>query len=274
MAAVESAHDMSSKTLLNSTVLSAGQTAEQDLSDALANIFADPNVAPFVCKQLIQHLVTSTPSAAYVSRVASVFANNGNGMRGDMQAVITAVLLDQEARAGDTNAASDAGHLREPVLFLTAMMRALQFTNTDTNGSWDSLATYAGNLSERPYRSGSVFNFFPPGYVIPGTTLNAPEFGIENTATVVLRLSLADAVVNNKISSFKVDLSSTSTLGALAATPSSLLDTLSALFMHGQMPSDMRSTILSAITPLTSNAQRVRVAIYLIVTSSQYKVIH
>lgn len=274
MAAVESAHDTSTKNLLNGTVLPGGQTAAQDLSDALANIFAEANVAPFVCKQLIQHLVTSTPSPAYVSRVAAVFANSGSGVRGDMQAVITAILLDPEARAGDTNAAFDGGHLREPVLFLTAMMRALQFTNTDTNGSWDSLANYANNLSERPYRSGSVFNFFAPGYVIPGTTLNAPEFGIENTATAMLRLSLADAIVNNKISSFKVDLSNTSTLGTLAANPSSLVDTLSVLLMHGQMPPDMRSTILSVITPLTSNAQRVRIAVYLIVTSSQYKVIH
>lgn len=274
MAAVESAHDTSTKNLLNGTVLPGGQTAAQDLSDALANIFAEANVAPFVCKQLIQHLVTSTPSPAYVSRVAAVFANSGSGVRGDMQAVITAILLDPEARAGDTNPAFDGGHLREPVLFLTAMMRALQFTNTDTNGSWDSLANYANTLSERPYRSGSVFNFFAPGYVIPGTTLNAPEFGIENTATAVLRLSLADAIVNNKISSFKVDLSNTSTLGTLAANPSSLVDTLSVLLMHGQMPPDMRSTILSVITPLTSNAQRVRIAVYLIVTSSQYKVIH
>ena len=274
MVAVESSHDTTSKTLLSGTVLPAGQTAEQDLSGALANIFAESNVAPFVCKQLIQHLVTSTPSPAYVSRIAAVFANNGSGVRGDMRAVITAILLDQEARAGDTNSAFDGGHLREPVLFLTAMIRALGFTNTDTNGSWDSLAGYSSNLSERPYRSGSVFNFFPPGYVIPGTTLNAPEFGIENTATAVLRLSLADSIVNNKISSFRVDLSNTSTLGTLAANPGSLLDTLSTLFMHGQMPANMRSTILSAITPLTSNAQRVRVAVYLIVTSSQYKIIH
>jgi len=274
MASVASEHDTTAKTLLNGTVLPAGNTAEQDLTGALTNIFNHPNVGPFVCQQLIQHLVTSTPSPAYVSRVAAVFANNGSGVRGDMQAVVRAILTDSEARAGDTNASYDGGHLREPVLFLTAMMRGLGFTNTDVNGSYESLANYASNLSERPYRANSVFNFFPPNYVIPGTTLNAPEFDIENTATATLRLSLADSIVNNKINSFTVDLSNTSTLGVMAANPATLTDYLGMLLMHSQMPTNMRTTIVNTITPLTSNAQRVRIALYLIVTSSQYKVIH
>lgn len=274
MAPVESQHDTTAKTLLNGTVLSAGGTAEQDLKGALDNIFAHQNVGPFVCTQLIQHLVTSTPSAGYVSRVAAVFANNGKGVRGDMQAVLTAILTDSEARAGDTNASYDGGHLREPILFLTAMMRGLGFTNTDVNGSYESLSNYSNTLSERPYRANSVFNFFPPDYVIPATTENAPEFGIENTATATLRLSLADSIVNNKISGFAVDLSNTSTLGVMAANPLTLVSYLSTLLMHSQMPANMQTTIVNAITPLSSNAQRVRVAVYLIVTSSQYKIIH
>ena len=274
MAPVESAHDTTSKILLNGTVLSAGQTAETDLAGALSNIFNHPNVGPFVCKQLIQHLVTSTPSAAYISRVAGIFANNGSGVRGDMKAVVRAILDDPEARAGDTNASYDGGHLREPILFITAMIRGLGFTNTDPNASYESLSNYSNNLSERPYRANSVFNFFPPDYVIPGTTLNAPEFGIENTATTTLRMSLADSIVNNKITSFTVDLSNTSSLGVLAANPTNLVNTLSMLFMHSQMPANMQTAIVNAITPLTSNAERVRVAVYLIITSSQYKVIH
>ena len=191
-----------------------------------------------------------------------------------MKAVITAILTDQEARAGDTNASFDGGHLREPVLFITAMMRGLGFTNTDPNSSYFSLSGQSARLSEEPYRANSVFNFFPPDYVIPDSGLNAPEFGIENTATAVIRLSLADAIVNNRIGSFTVDLSNTSAMGQLAAKPSDLVDTLSLLFMHSQMPDAMRSTIINAISPLTSNAQRVRVAIYLVITSSQYKIIH
>lgn len=282
MAAVESAHDVGSKSLLNNTVLPSGQTAEQDLTGALQNIFNHPNVGPFVCKQLIQHLVTSNPSPAYVSRVAQAFANNGSGVRGDMKAVVTAILLDQEARAGDTSASIDGGHLREPILWLAATMRGLGFTNNDAvagndvvaNASYSTVGNYTANLSEKPYASGSVFNFFPPEYVIPGTTINAPEFGIENTASAVLRLSLANTVVYNGISGFKVDLSATSSLGQLASNPSNLVDTLNTIFMHGQMSSQMRSTIVNHISTLTDMGQRVRVATYLVLTSSQYKIEH
>ncbi len=274
MVAVESEHDTSAKTLLNGTVLPAGQTAEEDLQGALNNIFNHPNVGPFVCKQLIQHLVTSTPSPAYVARVAAVFANNGNGVRSDMQAVLRAILEDQEARAGDTDPTYDGGHLREPMLWMTNFLRAVGFTNTDPNGSYFSLSNYSNNLSERPYRSGSVFNFFPPSYVIPQTNLNAPEFDLENTASAVLRLSLADSLVNNKISSFMIDLSATSQLGVIAASsPGQMVDTLGEMFMHGQMPSDMRNEIMSAIGGL-GTAQQVRVATFLVITSSQYKVMH
>lgn len=274
MGAVESKHDTASKALLNGVTLPAGQTASQDLDGAMDNIFQHSNVGPFVCRQLIQHLVTSTPSPAYVARVSAVFANNGAGVRGDLKAVVKAILLDQEARAGDSNGSFDGGHLREPVLFVTAMMRGLGFTNTATNGSYQSLSNYTSKLNQEPYRANSVFNFFPPEYVIPGTSLNAPEFGIENTATAVLRLTLADQIANNKMSGFNVDLSATSAWGKLAANPGDLVDSLAVLLMHSQMPANMRSTIVNAITPLTNNAQRVRIATYLIITSSQYKVIH
>ncbi|MGB7266349.1 MAG: DUF1800 domain-containing protein, partial [Terracidiphilus sp.] len=274
MVAVESEHDTTAKTLLNGTVLPAGQTAEQDLQGALTNIFNHPNVGPFVCTQLIQHLVTSTPSPAYVARISAVFANNGSGVRGDMQAVIRAILEDPEARAADTDPTYNGGHLREPMLYITNFLRAVGFTNTDANGSYFSLSNYSNNLNERPYRSGSVFNFFPPSYVIPGTTLHAPEFDLENTASSILRLSLADSLVNNKITSFSIDLSATSTLGQLAAINSGeMVDRLGEIFMHGQMPSDMRNEITSAIGGL-GTAQQVRVATYLVITSSQYKVMH
>jgi len=274
MAPVESEHDTTAKTLLNGAVLSANQTAEDDLNGALANLFAHQNVGPFVCKQLIQHLVTSTPSPAYVSRIAAVFANNGSGVRGDMQAVIRAILEDTEARAGDTNPAFDGGHLREPMLWITNFLRAVGFTNTDANSSYYSLSNYSNNLNQRPYRSGSVFNFFPPSYVIPQTKLNAPEFDLENTASAILRLSLANTMVFNKVTGFNVDLSATGTLGQIAAgSPANLVDTLGVMFMHGQMPADMRTQILNSIGGL-STAQQVRVATYLVITSSQYKVMH
>jgi uncharacterized protein (DUF1800 family) len=275
MAPVENQHDTTSKILLNGTVLSAGGTAEADLAGALSNIFNHPNVGPFVCTQLIQHLVTGNPSPAYVSRVAAVFANNGSGVRGDMQAVVTAILTDQEARAGDTNADYNGGHLREPALFIANMMRALDFTNTDVNGSWFNLASQGFNLNQEPYYANSVFNFFPPSYVIPGTTINSPEFDIENTATVTLRETLANSIVNNGIGGFTTsDLATTGVLGTMAANPTTLVNYLNMLFMHSQMPTAMQTTIISAITPLTSNAQRARVAVFLVITSPQYKIIH
>ncbi|HEX7158490.1 MAG TPA: DUF1800 family protein [Edaphobacter sp.] len=282
MAPVESAHDTNAKTLLNGTVLPAGQISEADLRDALLNIFNHANVGPFVCRQLIQHLVSSNPSPAYVARVAAVFADNGSHIRGDMKAVVTAILTDQEARAGDTDATAPGGHLREPVLWLSALMRGLGYVNKDAvagndvvaNASYNTVGNYTTTLSEKPYASGSVFNFFPPDYVIPGTTVNAPEFGLENTASAVLRLSLANTVVYNGISGFNVDLSATSPLGQLAKNPADLVDALGMIFMHGQMSSQMRTAIINHISTLTDMGQRVRVATYLVVTSSQYKIEH
>ncbi len=282
MAALEANHDTAAKVLLDGTTLPAGQTSAQDLDGALANIFAHPNVGPFVCRQLIQHLVASNPSPAYVARVSAVFADNGSKVRGDMKAVITAILTDQEARAADTNAAAEGGHLREPVLWLTNMIRGLGFTNNDAtagndvvaNASYNSLGNFTSTLSQKPYASGSVFNFFPPGYVIPGTTTNAPEFSLENTASAVLRLSLANTVVFNRITGFTVDLSAKSSWGVLAANPGNLVDALAMLFMHGQMSTQMRTAIVNHITTFTDPAQRVRVATYLVITSSQYKILH
>lgn len=282
MVAVESGHDETEKVLMNGTVLPAGQTAEEDLAQALQNVFNHPNVGPFVCRQLIQHLVSSNPSPAYVSRVAAVFADNGSGVRGDMKAVITAILLDTEARAGDTDSTVEGGHLREPVLWMTDLIRGLSFTNNDltagndvvANASYSTLPNYTTNLGEVPYSANSVFNFFPPDYIVPGTSTNAPEFSLENTASANLRLSLANTIVFNKITGFKVDLSATSPLGTLAGNPGNLVDTLSMIFMHGQMSSDMRTAIVNNISGLTDLGERTRVAVYLVITSSQYKIEH
>ena len=133
MAVIEQWHDESSKTLLNGTTLPAGQTPDEDLAGALTNVFQHPNTPPFVCTQLIKHLVTSNPSPGYVSRVATVFENNGNNVRGDMKAVLTAIFTDPEARAGDVAPTANEGHLREPNLWMSAVMRGLGYVNVDPN---------------------------------------------------------------------------------------------------------------------------------------------
>ena len=278
MQPVDSAHDTTQKTLLDGVVVGTGGTARGDMKIALDNLFNDASLPPFVCKQLIQHLVTSTPTPGYVSRVANVFVNNGKGVRGDMQAVLTAIFTDAEARAGDTNASFDGGHLREPMLYLLSAMRALGYTSTNTDSTnlyaFAGLSSYTSPLGEQPMRSPSVFNFYPPDYVIPGSTLIAPEFSLENTASVNLRLTLANSLSTGKLSGFSTDLSKTSALGVMAADPGTVTDALGVLFLHGQMPTYMRTAIVNAISPLTDNGQRVRVAVYLILSSSQYKVMH
>jgi uncharacterized protein (DUF1800 family) len=294
MAAVESQHDMTAKILLNGTTLPAGQSSSQDLTGALTNLFNHQNVGPFVCQQLIQHLVTSNPSPAYVTRIAAVFANDGTGTRGNMQAVVQAILLDTEARAGDvwrpgdTTSIFNGGHLREPLLYMTGVMRALGYSfvvgaagaGTGTEYYYTP-SNFTNSLGEKPYTSGSVFNFFPPDYLIPATTATAPEFGIENTASAVLRLTLADNLVYNKISDFSVDLSATSALGLMASATgnattdsTNLVNALGNIFMHGQMPTQMSAPIIAHVATLTNIPERVRVATYLVITSSFYKVEH
>ena len=276
LVAVESSHDETAKTLLNGVTLPAGQTAEQDLAQALTNVFNDGNAPPFVATQLIQHLVKSEPSPAYVSRVAAVFTNNGNNVRGDMQAVLTAIFTDPEARAGDTAQQASDGHLREPILWVTNVMRGLGFVNLDQNNYYSYLSKDTNTLNEVVYQSPAVFNFFPPDYVIPGTTLVAPEFGLENTASVIDRLTLADTMVNNNLWNFNVDLSASSPLGQILTSqgPAALVSALSNLFLYGTMDSTMATTIVNEISGVTNPAQQVRLAVYDVITSSQYKVLH
>jgi uncharacterized protein (DUF1800 family) len=286
MVPVESKHDTTSKTLLNGTTLPAGQTAEQDLKGALDNIFAHPNIGPFVCRQLIQHLVTGDPSPAYVSRVAAVFADNGSGVRGDMKAVLTAIIMDSEARAGDvqtgdqadTNPAVDGGHLREPLLWTMNLLRGLNAAQTPANSySYvNFMSSTLTSVGEAPFNQSSVFNYFPPSYIIPQTTLNAPEFSLENTGSVVPRMSIADKVIHNEDSAPVIDLSATSVIGQQASDPTQLVDYLGMLFMHSQMPSDMRTALIETVTaiPATDLQSRAEVAVFLVVTSSQYKIMH
>ena len=281
MQPVEFAHDMSAKALLSGVTLPAGQTPQEDLAGLIGSIFNHPNVGPFVGRQLIQHLVTSDPSPAYVERVAAVFANNGSGVRGDMKAVITAILNDPEARAGDTNPTADGGHLREPILYFTGILRGLGFTNVNTQGRYDAATGYTAPLGQTPYAAASVFNFFPPSYIIPGTTINAPEFAQENTAAATLRLTLADTIVRNHLTTFSINMSPASVLGQIAsatgnptADSTNLVSALNILFMHDQMPAAMQSAIAAHAASLSDIGQRVRVATWLVISSNFYKIEH
>jgi uncharacterized protein (DUF1800 family) len=265
-----SAHyDKGSKLLLNGTTLPAGGDIQADLDAALQNIFNHPNVGPFICKQLIQKLVTSNPSLDYVTRVSQVFNNNGSGVRGDLKAVVTAILLDPEARRGDDPAQvqSSDGHLREPLLHMMAAMRAV---NTTTDGA--NLMVYADNMRQQPFDSPTVFNFYPPNYQLPGTQLLGPEFKLLNASTTSARINFVNDLIYGSIGANTT--TNISAYVSVAGNVNNLLDMVSTNMLHGQMSADVRSTLVSTLSAIPDNTRRAQAALYLVASSSQFQVEH
>ena len=287
MVPVNLRHDTAAKALLNGVTLPAGQSATDDLKGALDTIFNHPNIGPFVCRQLIQRLVAGNPSPAYVERVAAVFADNGHGVRGDMKAVITAILLDPEARANDTltgdelesSPAVQSGHLREPALWTVNIARGLNAAIANPTAAYPLINIGNGQLvaiGEPPFGAPSVFGFFSPNYVIAQISLVAPEFGLENTGSIIPQVNLANYIMHNSASGLTMDFSATGPLGGRASDPGALVDYLGMILMHSQMPSDMRSAIVENISSIAAKdpSTRASVAAYLVVTSPQYRVMH
>jgi hypothetical protein len=268
-------HDFGSKTLLNGYVAPANLSTVQDLNAALDNIASHPNVAPFISKQLIQHLVKSNPTPAYVTRVAQAFTQS----TGDMPTVITAILLDPEARANDAggNDQPTDGHLQEPALFVPGFVRAFSGTMTAANYYSSNLAA----LGEDIYNPASVFNYFSPGYVVAGTGgLKGPEFQIDNPNNAILRENLIAEFFNqysNSVQSYGpgtlVDLTP---FLPLASTPATLVNALDLTLTHGTMPAAMKQIVVTAVTAdaMNGSLHQVQTACYLILTSSYYNVWH
>jgi uncharacterized protein (DUF1800 family) len=274
----EAQHDVGAKTLLNGVTLPAGQTTTKDLNDAIDNIFNDPNVGPFISRQLIQHLVTSNPSPAYVARVASVF-NGGAAPRGDLKAVIRAILLDPEAR-GDVKTDANYGRLRHPAQFIPNVLRAFNARSADGMTTSDGyLNPQSVAMGMDVFRPPSVFSYFSPATVVPGSAgVRGPEFGIFSTSTALRRLNFVNTMVFSRITVSANAPSGTSLdftpLLPLASAPPDLVAALDDLLMHGSMSDDMRLSIEQAVSLVAStNAlKRVRTAVYLVLTSSQYQV--
>jgi uncharacterized protein (DUF1800 family) len=272
MVAFESNHDAGAKTFLGQSV-AAGQSTAQELDGVLTIIFNHPNLPPFVAKQLIEKLVTSNPSAAYVQRVAQAFISGkfnsyGSGQRGDLQATVAAILLDQEARRGDssTTAVATDGKLREPVVMEVAVARAFGAASDGTG-----FAGWSGNMAQGLFNSPSVFNFFPPERLIPQTTLNGPEFAIFNTNTSLARVNFINSIVYGQISAAtKLDFSPVITAG----TPDQMVAWLDAQLLHGTMSDSMKQSILTAVNAnaSTDTNNQAKTAIYLVLSSSQYQV--
>jgi uncharacterized protein (DUF1800 family) len=268
-------HQTTAKNILNGVTLPANQTAAQDLKTTLDTIFNHPNVGPFIARQLIQRLVTSNPSPGYIYRVTAVFNDNGQGVRGDLKAVVRAILMDYDARVGFL-AAQNAGHEREPVLRVTNLLRA--FNATSPSGKYSVRNAYA-NLAEEAMHSPTVFNFFGPDYSAPGAIaaagLKSPEFEITTDTTVISITNYLRTAINTGLglSTDRITLSLAAEQ-TRAADPAGLVDHLNSVLMAGGMSTSMRNIMINAVTQIPSNnpVERVRTAIYLVVNSPEFVV--
>lgn len=271
-------HETAAKTILDGVVIPAGQTPDADLALALDTIFAHPNVGPFVSKQLIQRLVTSNPTPAYVGRVAAIFDDDGTGERGDLFEVVKAILTDDEARNGPTTMPATFGKVKEPLLRMTGLWRALD-AKADSGKYKVYWPEYA--FGQAPLRSPTVFNFYSPTFSPPGTIadagLVAPELQIATHSLIaegtnefyyLVFWGHSDNTSADK-DTVKIDLKP---LKPLAADPNGLLDELDVLLMAGSMSPEMRQILVDHLnaTPNTDGGrQRVLEAVYLIVTSPE-----
>ncbi|MCA3255699.1 MAG: DUF1800 domain-containing protein [Alphaproteobacteria bacterium] len=270
-------HETGAKTFLGTTI-PAGTSGPESLRLALDAIFAHPNVPPFVSKQLIQRLVTSNPSPAYVGRIAAVFANNGSGVRGDLRAVIRAILLDPEARDSATAQASQSfGRLREPVMRLTGWARAYGINSPANTWAFGDTSSSSTRLAQSPGRSPSVFNFFRPGYTPPNSAIGsaglvAPEFQITNEPSVVAYINYMIALVTNGAGDAVPDYSP---LLAIADNSAALVDEVNLVLAAGQLSAATVAAIRSAVDSTATTATngpllRVRTAVLLTLAAPEY----
>ena len=268
-------HDTSAKTLLDGRVLPAGQTAQRDMQDALDSIFNHPNVGPFIGRQLIQRLVTSNPSAAHVRRVSAAFANNGAGVRGDMRAVLRAVLLDLEVRGDAPAARAGFGKQREPVLRFAQLLRALNAKSATGRNHIHYLDGADDALGQSPLLAPSVFNFYSPFYRPAGPLANAglaaPEFQITSETTVVGSLNFFASVIHSGGYGWddsRLVLDYLPLMPLAGADAAALIDRLDLLLFDLQMTAATRSrltTLLKALPGVSTNEREQRVKSALLV---------
>lgn len=273
MVAYPQFHSTEAKSFLGTTIPAQGTADPQaSLRAALDALARHPNVGPFIGRQLIQRLVTSNPSPAYVQAVAAAFADNGAGVRGDMKAVVRAVLLHPEARAG----AANAGKVREPVLRLAALLRAFGYRSDSGDyriGNTDNPGT---SLGQTPLRAPSVFNFYRPGYVPPGTEaatlgLAVPEMQIVHETSAAGYVNLVrDAIASGIGATTNASGTSRRDLQpdfsgelALAEQPAALVERVAAKLLYGAPPADLKAEIQGAVekiaipAPTANNATQV-----------------
>lgn len=255
-------HDMNAKAFLGCN-LSAGQSPQQDVDAVLDCVFMHPNVPPFISLRLIRNLVTSNPSPAYVQRVAGVFKNNGSGVRGDLKAVLRAILTDSEAR--NDQPAAGFGRLKDPLPHAIGVLRALGGGMSATSG----LAYLFGQMGQAPLTPNSVFGYYAALFRIPGTSLAGPEFQIYTPAESAMRHNLMVTLISQSGGDFTADVSP---FQALAGNIPALIDRLDQTFLYGRMSPAMRQSLANAIAAQPDNGARVQTALILTLASGQYAV--
>jgi hypothetical protein len=268
-------HDYGAKTLIDGAFAPPSLPMSNDLAHALRAVFMHPNVGPFISKQLIQKLVTGDPTPGYVARAAGVFNDNGSGVRGDLRAVVRAILLDPEAR-GAVKLDPRYGKLREPAKYVAGAARAL---GASTDGVFFRAQT--GAMGQPVFMAPSVFNYYPPDYVVPGTTAPGPEFAIQNTSSALARANFANTLAF--AAAIAPDPTVSGATGtqidwtpwtALSGNPAALVARIDRLLTHGTLSAAAKGAIETAVAavPATDPLTRVKTAFYLFFTSSQYQV--
>lgn len=308
-------HDFSQKNLLNGFIIPACSSgsgapnvacAQADMASVMNHLFGHPNVGPFIGKQLIQHLVTSNPSPAYVERVARVFNDACDALypvsgcatnpRGNLKAVVQAILLDPEAR-GEVKTDPNFGKLREPAQYINGFLRAFNVKSFDKTSNSDgslggrSSTDFTGTLDQPIFQPPTVFSYYQPGYEVPGTKILGPAFGILSTSTTLRRANDLNTLIYSGVTAnssptaaspdrprgTSIDIAN---LEAMAVNPDDFQVTtaLNSLLFHGTMNTQMRNSIVTAMKAIndsnltTRHQKRARVAVYLAATSSQYDI--
>lgn len=261
-------HDASMKTLIVSEnklrcVLPAGQTVLQDMNGVLDCVFNHPNTGPFVATRLIRSLVMSNPSPAFIQSIATVFNDNGSGVRGDLKAVLRAILMHPEAR--QDAATPDSGRLKDPIYFIVSFVRAL-------NGVIKPTTVVPYNfvaMGEALNLPATVFGYYSPLYRLPlKPALYGPEYQIYTPTESVEEANLLFQIIHQPRSDPSIDLSP---FTAVAGDTSRLLDLLDQKLFYGRMPGNMRTSLETAINASSDNNQRVETGLYLAALSGQYQ---
>ena len=266
LVANERFHDHGAKVLFGNVVLRAGQSAADDREQAIEAVFQHPNLPPFICRLLIQRFVKSQPSPEYVRRIVDVFKDNGAGVRGDLKSVIQAVLLDPEARAADTVSTAADGFLQDP---LYAQLSAMHLLGID---QFDDQPIYnPGTFGEPWWHAYSVFAYFSPSYIVPGTTINSPEFQLLDDIRIVQRSQFLWGVATQ--AGIGTPLTGKSPIYTQFPTLLSLTDALDHELYHGTMPQHVKDQIKSYCSTIDDHDLQLESAVFLALSSDQYTVV-